>query len=176
MKTRSLSVLFGLCLLAGALAGSSSAQANPVVTVVVVTEFEPLFYDGYVVFYDELGRPFIYLADGSVFFIPATCTFYNAYTSHFRTHRAHYLRWVRSHGRKMRTFRLAASHRRQIHGPRGKAHKKAAPARKSAPSRTRVAPPRARTRRAPAVQSRKRTSRSSQRTVQRTSRARSGRR
>lgn len=82
--------------------------------------YNPLYYEGYVVFYDDGGRPYYY-RDGRTVFVPTTYRMYNNYVSHWRTHRANYGRWYRERGRHQHAYRRPAYHRRVVvnrHAPR----------------------------------------------------------
>jgi len=82
--------------------------------------YNPLYYDGYVVFYDDGGRPYYY-RDGRTVFVPASYRLYNSYVSHWRAHRANYTRWYRERGRTHHSYRRPGYRRRVVvnrHAPR----------------------------------------------------------
>lgn len=81
---------------------------------VATSYYTPLYYQGYVVYYDEVGRP-VYYANGARYYIPAGYVDYGRYAAHYRTHRVHYNRWYRSRGHRYRRYRRkqARTHRRQ---------------------------------------------------------------
>lgn len=65
---------------------------------VVVTEddYEPEYYDDYIVYYNDRGDPYYY-ADGRVVYIASTHPRYRVYVNHYRSHRAVYSRWEVRH-------------------------------------------------------------------------------
>lgn len=103
---------FGLMLALVGAAGMSSSgcyvSAAPAEPVVATNYYTPLYYNGYVVYYDDVGRP-VYYAGGVRYYIPPTYVGYNRYVVHYRTHRVHYNRWYGSRGHRYRTYRR--SHR-----------------------------------------------------------------
>lgn len=66
--------------------------------------YEPPTYDGYVVYYDDYGRPFYY-AGGAVLWIPATSPYYAGYVNHWRLYGPAYRRWYAAHGAAYRGWR-----------------------------------------------------------------------
>ena len=58
-------------------------------TVVDTNYYRPLYYQGYVVYYDTYGRPYYYL-NGAQYYIPSTYHYYNYYTWHYNRYRTHY--------------------------------------------------------------------------------------
>jgi hypothetical protein len=66
--------------------------------------YEPPTYDGYVVYYDDVGRPFYYV-NGGVAWIPATSPFYVGYVNHWRLYGPAYRRWYASRGYAYRGYR-----------------------------------------------------------------------
>jgi len=87
-------------------------RAHP---AIATSYYTPMYYNGYVVYYDTTGRP-MYYANGTRYYIPATYAHYNRYVGHYRAHRVHYRRWYRKRGHRYRRYRR--SRRRQI----GRAH------------------------------------------------------
>jgi hypothetical protein len=71
---------------------------------VVEYGYEPILYDGYVVYYADSGIPFIWL-DGSQFWIPEARRTY--YVSHYRQHRSAYHKWYSHRGEQYRHRRFA---------------------------------------------------------------------
>ena len=95
-------------------------RARPVPVGVVVVGppveygYQPMLYDGYVVYYTDDGIPF-YWAGGVRVWVPIE--FRARYISHWRTHRHAYHNWYthRGHYYRTRTYR---SHQRGVrHGP-----------------------------------------------------------
>ena len=111
MKTinrKALYLIAGLAILTAGIALPSTAQAQTIGISSAV--YQPLFYNGYLVFFDNWGRPFISV-DGEVFFIPTTHVYYTTYVRHFRIHRTRYNSWYRTHGVRLRGRRSAVNHR-----------------------------------------------------------------
>lgn len=67
--------------------------------------WEPQYYDGYVVYYDDVGRPYYY-SRGARIFISTGSPYYPRYVRYYRTHRPAYLRWYARHGHQYRGHRL----------------------------------------------------------------------
>ncbi len=59
--------------------------------------YEPVFYEGYVVYYDDFGRPYYY-RDGIVFWVPAGSPAYGRLVAHWRLYRPWYHTWYAHHG------------------------------------------------------------------------------
>lgn len=64
--------------------------------------YQPLLYDGYVVYYTDDGVPFYWAGSGQVW-VPAHAR--ARYVTHYRTHRPAYHRWHRERGQTYRTRR-----------------------------------------------------------------------
>ena len=64
---------------------------------VATGSYNPLYHDGYLVYYDDAGRPYYYL-DGRMSYIPPTHGSYGLYVAHYRTHHQHYRRWYQAIG------------------------------------------------------------------------------
>ena len=66
--------------------------------------YQPMFYDGYLVYYDDVGRPFYYV-NGSVAWVPPTSPFYVGLVEHWRVHGPAYGRWHARYGARYRGYR-----------------------------------------------------------------------
>jgi hypothetical protein len=93
-----------MALWAGLVPTGSACYVEAVPPPVVAEGYEPQFYDGYVVYYDAVGRPFYY-EGGAVVWVPATSPFYIGLVSHWRGHRAEYARWHEHYGARYRGYR-----------------------------------------------------------------------
>jgi hypothetical protein len=71
--------------------------------------YEPQYYNGYMVYYDGMGRPFYY-AGGAQFFIAANSPYYAGYVAHYRTYGPAYSRWYSAGGYRYRTYRGPATY------------------------------------------------------------------
>jgi hypothetical protein len=69
--------------------------------------YQPLYYLGYLVFYDDSGQP-IYYADGTSYPVPSNYSDYNRLASSYRQHRAGYLTWYQARGQRFRWYRQPA--------------------------------------------------------------------
>jgi hypothetical protein len=78
-----------------------STSAEP---AVATNYYTPLYYNGYVVYYDNFGRP-IYYVNGAMYYVPSTYMYYGRYVSYYNTHRAYYHRWYRARGMRYRSYR-----------------------------------------------------------------------
>jgi hypothetical protein len=65
--------------------------------------YEPAFYDGYVVYYDDVGRPFCY-RDGVAAYVPPESPYYGRYVQHWRVYAPTYRRWYVSQGYRYRGY------------------------------------------------------------------------
>jgi|GEM_PF-2791814 len=92
------------------------ARPRPVVGAAVVVGppveygYQPLLYDGYVVYYTDDGVPFYWMA-GTRVWVPIE--FRTRYISHWRAHRHAYIKWHRHRGHHYRG-RHYKSHRRGV--------------------------------------------------------------
>ncbi len=95
-----------LAALVGLLAPLSSACAVEEDPPAAYGEYEPQYYDGYVVYYDGVGRPYYY-ANGAVFWVPPSSPFYVGFVNSWRIHGPGYARWYSHHGYRYRGYRRA---------------------------------------------------------------------
>jgi hypothetical protein len=58
--------------------------------------YEPQYYGGYLVYYDDVGRPFYYV-DGALVWVPVTAAAYVGLVNHWRLHVAAYRHWYGGH-------------------------------------------------------------------------------
>jgi hypothetical protein len=72
----------------------------------VVDGYQAQYYDGYVVYYDTVGRPYYY-NNGAVYWVPATSPYYGTYVNHWRAYGPSYNRWYSRSGYRYRTWRAA---------------------------------------------------------------------
>jgi hypothetical protein len=66
--------------------------------------YEPVYYDGYVVYYDGYGRPYYY-ANGAVLWVPPTAAVYPGLVAHWHTYGPAYSRWYARGGYRYRGYR-----------------------------------------------------------------------
>ncbi|HSQ66467.1 MAG TPA: hypothetical protein VLM85_24770 [Polyangiaceae bacterium] len=69
--------------------------------------YEPAYYDGYVVYYDGVGRPYYYYGGAAVYIAP-TSPYYRGYVDHYRYYGPNYGRWYSNRGYQYRTYRAPA--------------------------------------------------------------------
>jgi hypothetical protein len=69
--------------------------------------YEPTYFDGHVVYYDDTGRPFYYL-HGEVAWVPSTSPYYVGYNNDWKQHRDAYRRWYVHHGRSYADYNRGA--------------------------------------------------------------------
>lgn len=98
-------------------------------TVVATANYNPMYYDGYVVYYDDGGRP-LYYVNGSPVYVPPTYRGYHSLVNHYHHHRVPYRRWYANHGVRYRHYRHPSRrHSVRVRGPRRSVHvRRAAPA------------------------------------------------
>ncbi len=68
-----------------------------------VEGYRPLSYNGYVVYYDQVGAPYYYY-NGGVSYIPRTYGGYGVYVNHYNTYRGGYARWHTTYGARYRGY------------------------------------------------------------------------
>ncbi|MFH2006223.1 MAG: hypothetical protein ABI333_06525, partial [bacterium] len=107
---------FASCFLEPHPGGAHSAGPAPAVTVSADTGadtdyYQPLYYDGYPIFFSDAGLPYYYV-NGAVFWIPSTYGYYGYYRQHWYSHRGHYNRWYGARGHRYRTYRRSAGYHR----------------------------------------------------------------
>jgi hypothetical protein len=102
--------LFTALGLAGAVSGCT-VYARPAPAVVtyqapppVEDGYEPQYYDGYVVYYDDVGRPYYYDGERTVFVSP-NVAIYGSLVAHWRVNRVAYGRWYAHRGLAYRGYR-----------------------------------------------------------------------
>jgi hypothetical protein len=69
--------------------------------------YEPQYYDGYVVYYDDYGRPYYY-AEGRPVWVRPSSPVYVGLVDHWRVYRPAYHRWYGHYGHRYRTYRSHA--------------------------------------------------------------------
>jgi hypothetical protein len=62
----------------------------------LVVAYTPLYYRGYVVYYDDGGWPYYY-DDGAVVYVPRSYVHYDVLVAHYRGHRRAYHEWHDHH-------------------------------------------------------------------------------
>ena len=102
-KAMSTGLALALAVAAGAaLMSGCYAEATP--EPVYVEGYQPEYYDGYVVYYDDVGRPYYYLNGGVIWIAPAS-PYYGRYVDHRRYNRRAYRSWYAHYGSRYRTYR-----------------------------------------------------------------------
>ena len=96
-----------------------------------VDGYEPAFYDGYVVYYDDLGRPYYY-AGGVVYWVSPESPRYGGLVRHYRVYGPAYHRWVRDYGYRYRDY----------HGPPSRSYEQPFRSYQHPPREYRQLPPR----------------------------------
>ena len=75
-----------------------------------VTGYEPMYYDGSVVYYDDVGRPYYYV-NGAVVWVPPASPLYIGFVNHWRVYGPAYRRWYGHCGYRYRGY-YRGGHRR----------------------------------------------------------------
>jgi hypothetical protein len=83
------------------------ADAEPPVYASGGVQYQPQYYDGYVVYYNEGGQPYYYNG-GSVYWVPSSSPYYNVYVNHWRTYGVGYRGWYGRYGARYRGWRAPA--------------------------------------------------------------------
>jgi hypothetical protein len=72
--------------------------------------YAPVYYDGYVVYYDDVGRPY-YHVGGARVWVPQNSRGYSGYATHWRTFGPRYHEWYSHSGNRYQGYRFHG-HRR----------------------------------------------------------------
>jgi hypothetical protein len=66
-------------------------------------DYEPMYYDGAVVYYDDVGRPYYYM-NGAVVWVAPSSPLYVGFVNHWHMYGPGYRRWYASHGYRYRGY------------------------------------------------------------------------
>jgi hypothetical protein len=66
--------------------------------------YEPVYYDGYVVYYDGGGRPYYYV-NGAVAWVPPSAPIYPRLVEHYHVYGGAYTTWHSNGGYRYRGYR-----------------------------------------------------------------------
>lgn len=87
--------------------------------------YVPAYYDGYVVYYDDIGRPYYY-EGGAVVWVSPGSPYYPGLTHHWRVYGPYYRGWYAHYGYRYRPYRYGPGYygyhgysRGAYHGRRG---------------------------------------------------------
>lgn len=94
-------VLFALVAGCAPLAAGCYVTAEP---AGVEYGYEPVYYDNYVVYYDDGGRPYYY-DGGRVRYVSYNHPHYSRLSNHYTVHRDRYHRWYSKTGYRYRGYR-----------------------------------------------------------------------
>lgn len=102
-----------LAVSASALSGCY-AEAHPMVyttsaSVEATDGYEPAYYDGYVVYYDNVGEPYYY-EGGRTVYVAHTSPYYIGLHEHYRTYGPAYHNWYAHRGYNYHAYRSAPGH------------------------------------------------------------------
>jgi hypothetical protein len=103
---RTLRTFLTVMLLAVSALGASGCYVEeaPPPAYYVEGGYEPQYYDGYIVYYDDYGRPYYY-ADGVAVWVPVTSPYYAVYVNHWRLYGPQYRVWYGTYGYRYRGYR-----------------------------------------------------------------------
>lgn len=93
------------------------AETEPVTLTSADYGYVPAYYDGYLVYYDSVGRPFYYDGGVAVWISPAS-PYYAGLSHHWRVYGPSYHRWYSNRGYRYRGYRGAPGYH-SFHGYRG---------------------------------------------------------
>ncbi len=102
-KIRS-AVLVALVSAVSVFAVGCAAEVEPPVYAENGVTYQPQYYDGYVVYYDEGGRPYYY-NNGAVYWVPPSSPYYAVYANHWRVYGGAYRGWYGRYGYRYRGWR-----------------------------------------------------------------------
>ncbi len=71
---------------------------------VTIGGYSPAYYDGYVVYYDRIGRPYYYNG-GVAYWIPPSSPYYGGYENHYRYYGGYYPYWYNHYGYRYGGYR-----------------------------------------------------------------------
>lgn len=90
--------------------------------VVADDGYEPAYYDGYVVYYDDVGRPYYY-DRGAVIWVSPGSPHYAGLVHHWHVYGPAYRRWNARSGPRYHEVRRAPGYH-SYHGYRGEPHRR----------------------------------------------------
>jgi hypothetical protein len=111
-------VALSMTALSGCYAGTYSTV--PVTSAEVETgdDYQPAYYDGYVVYYDDIGRPYYYNNGIQVWISPGS-PYYAGYVHHWHMYGGpRYHAWYVNHGYRYHSYRSSPGYH-SYHGYRG---------------------------------------------------------
>jgi hypothetical protein len=73
-------------------------------TVVASGGYSPMQYEGYVVYYDDYGRP-MYYVNGAPYYVPTSYPHYHSYVTHYNAYGVAYRNWYGSYGVRYHNYR-----------------------------------------------------------------------
>lgn len=100
---------FALILGSFSVAGCYAEAHGTTTTTSAVYEgdgYEPAYYDGYVVYYDDVGHPYYYDRDRVVYVSPRS-TYYVGLVNHYHVYGPRYRVWYGHGGYRYHTYRRA---------------------------------------------------------------------
>jgi hypothetical protein len=104
MRTPTLRSLVFAILATGILSSAACYVEEEVPAPAYSDGYQPQFYDGYVVYYDQAGRPFYY-SNGAVYWVPVTSPVYVGLVNHWHVYGPAYGRWYGNRGFGYRGYR-----------------------------------------------------------------------
>ena len=102
--------VLGGCYVEAEAAGPEMA-GPPEQEVPVYEGYRPMYYNGYVVYYDSYARPFYYVG-GAPYWVPRGYAHYNVLVAHYNRYRAVYPAWHARYGARYRTYSYRGVYRR----------------------------------------------------------------
>jgi len=83
------------------------AEAEPVTVTSAEIGYEPAYYDGYVVYYDDYGHPFYYGSGGAVVWVEPSSPYYVGLVNHYHVYGPRYRSWAAHDGYRYRSYRAS---------------------------------------------------------------------
>lgn len=100
--------IFSLLIALGSSVGATGCMVEgdvpPPDAPVVADGYEPAYYDGYVVYYDDYGRPYYYAGGAAVWISPGVPE-YVGLVHHWHVYGPYYHRWYAHYGHAYRGYR-----------------------------------------------------------------------
>jgi hypothetical protein len=101
---RSILLVAAVAAAAPVVSGCYADYGDPDTVYVEGGGYHPMYYDGYVVYFDGYGRPYYYNG-GSVYWVPRESPYYGGYVAHYNTYGRSYRTWYTRGGYRYRTYR-----------------------------------------------------------------------
>jgi hypothetical protein len=104
MNPHSLRAWAAALLIGASSAATSACYVEEYPEPVYASGYQPVFYDGYMVYYDTYGHPFYY-ANGAAVWISPSSPYYGRFVAHWNTYGRAYGGWYAHNGYRYHGYR-----------------------------------------------------------------------